>query len=100
MGVNSPLIYFKAVVRRELAGVAARSYMTSAMWNGGGEEMQSYIITIPPLWGRGKGGGASKVIYDLDAMRNKLQSMPCGLGLIYTLYCFILPGCLSSYHWA
>ena len=43
--------------------------------------MRSYIITIPPLWGRGEGGGASKVIYDLDAMRNKLQSMPCGLGL-------------------
>ena len=29
----------------------------------------------------GGGGGASKVIYDLDAMGNKLQSMPCGLGL-------------------
>ena len=43
--------------------------------------MRSYIITIPPLWGRGEGGGASKVIYDLDAMRNKLQSMPCRLGL-------------------
>ena len=43
--------------------------------------MRSYIITIPPLWGRGEGGGASKVIYDLDAMPNKLQSMPCVEGL-------------------
>ena len=47
----------------------------------GGEEMRSYVITIPPLWGRGEGGGASKGIYELDAMQNKLQSMPCGLGL-------------------
>ena len=44
--------------------------------------MQSYVITIPPLWGRGEGGGASKGIYDFDAMRNKLQNMLCGLGLI------------------
>ena len=47
----------------------------------GGEEMQSYVITIPPLWGRGEGGGASQGIYDFDAMRNKLQNMPCALGL-------------------
>ena len=43
--------------------------------------MRSYEITIPPLWGRGEGGGASKGIYDFDAMRNKLQNMPCRLGL-------------------
>ena len=54
--------------------------MTSAMRNGG-EEMRSYVITIPPLWGRGEEDGALKGIYDLDAMRNKLQSMPWGLGL-------------------
>ena len=72
------------MVRRELAGGGSKvlSYMTSAMWNGG-EEMRSYVIMIPPLWGRGEGGRASKGIYDLDVMRNKLQSMPCGLGLIY-----------------
>ena len=43
--------------------------------------MQSYVITIPPIWGRGEGGGASKGIYDFDAMRNKLQNMPCRLGI-------------------
>ena len=45
--------------------------------------MRSYVITIPPLWGRGEGGGASKGIYDLDAMWNKLLSIPYGLGLIH-----------------
>ena len=37
-----------------------------------GEEMRSYVIMIPPLWGRGEGGGASKGYIDLDVMRNKL----------------------------
>ena len=50
--------------------------MTSAMRNGGGgEEMGSYITTIPPLWGRGEGGGASMGIYDFAAMQNKLKNM-------------------------
>ena len=48
--------------------------MTSVKRNGGGEDVV-YVITIPPLWGRGEGGGALKGIYDLDAMRNKLQNM-------------------------
>ena len=40
MGVNSPQIYSKAVVRRDLAGGGARSYMTSAMRNGGGGDVE------------------------------------------------------------
>ena len=52
-------------------GGEARSYIYdlchAEWWR---EEMRSYIITIPPLWGRGEGGGASKVIYDL---------LPCGI---------------------
>ena len=48
--------------------------------------MQSYVITILPLWGRGEGGGASKGMYDFDAMRNKLQNMPCGLGLACVIW--------------
>ena len=39
---------------------------------GGGDVELQYVTTIPSLWGRGEGGGASKGIYDLDAMRNKL----------------------------